>query len=98
MAELETLTATAHIRATLEDWEPGENVDTDAMIKDLLIVSIDLLDTVRDAVFEEWGHDWKTQPACRRVLGERVYDIMTQREQASIDAMVAYRQEQEGNG
>ena len=25
---------------------------------------------LRQAVMEEWGWDWRTAPACRRVLGE----------------------------
>lgn len=95
MAELETLIGTARIRAALEDWEPGENVDTDAILKDALIISLDLLDALREAIYEEWGHNWQTQPACRRVLGERMFVIMQERDQEAIETMTAYRQQQQ---
>lgn len=37
------------------------------------------VEALRNAVFEEWGHDWKTQPACRRILGAAVYDALQER-------------------
>jgi hypothetical protein len=30
------------------------------------------------AVFAEWGHDWRTQGACRRVLGPETFDRLTE--------------------
>jgi ribosomal protein S8 len=95
MAELETVGATDSFRATLEDWEPGENVDVDALLKEGFLLTLDILDSLRAAVYEEWGHNWQTQPACRRVLGERLYDVLQERERSAIETMTAYHQLQE---
>lgn len=35
---------------------------------------IEKLDELRVAVFNEWGHDWRTESACRRVLGDTTFE------------------------
>lgn len=35
------------------------------------------LERLRGDVMEEWGHNWQTQPAARRVLGTEVYESLS---------------------
>jgi hypothetical protein len=40
---------------------------------------LDDIDLLRQAVMDEWGHNWQTSPAARRVLGAEAFEAFLAR-------------------